>query len=151
MDYSGMSIPKFSRHIGLKAPDAIRELINGRTKTLSEAVEIHITRAYPNISQEWLHKGTGEMFDSSPDNPVNIRQDHNNNSTMFGYVNIAVPEKGKQKILNSNGIVIETNDDASAQLEHYKAMIGAKDEQISRLLSMIEEKDKTIASLLAKI
>lgn len=62
VEYSGMSVSDFSRHIGLKSPNAIREIINGRTKTLSDAVSMYITKTYPTINQEWLHKGIGEMY-----------------------------------------------------------------------------------------
>jgi len=110
-----------------------------------------ISKAYPQLNIEWLKTGEGEMLNPTNARSVHIRQDHNDNSTLFGYVHIAVPEKGKKKILNSDGIVIDSDDSASEQLEHYKTLIAAKDEQISRLMAMIEERDKTIAKLLEKL
>ncbi len=70
---------------------------------------------------------------------------------MFGYVNIDVPEKGKQKILNADGIVVETDGCTNKQIQHYRDIIDSKDEQISRLLSIIEEKDKLIASIMERM
>lgn len=110
-----------------------------------------IARAYPQLNIDWLKTGEGQMLNPTNDRSVRIRQDHNANSAVFGHVNIAVPERGKKKILNSEGIVTENDDSVSEQLEHYKTIIAAKDEQISRLLAMIEDKDKTIAKLLEKL
>lgn len=70
---------------------------------------------------------------------------------MFGYVNIAVPERGKQKILNADGIVVETDGCTNEQMQHYKDIIDSKDEQIARLLSMIEEKDRLIAKIMERM
>lgn len=142
VDYSGMSIPEFSRHIGLKSPSAIRELINGRTKTLSDSVGIYITLTYPNINKEWLHKGIGEMFNTTPNRSFNVFQDNNDKSTMFGYVNVVLPEKGKQKILNADGITIETDETDSAryerEIEDLRQIISTKDEVIFMLKEKIE-------------
>lgn len=110
-----------------------------------------ISRAYPQLNIGWLKTGEGQMLKPEAASPINVRQDHNPNSALYGYVYIAVPEKGKKKILNSEGVVIEGDDAVSEQLEHYKAIIAAKDEQISRLMAMIEEKDKTIARLIEKL
>lgn len=112
-----------------------------------------IAIAFPELNINWLKNGEGEMLNQNftPIHQIQVRQNNNRNSNLFGYVNIAIPEKGKQKILNSEGIVIESEDAISEQLLHYKSMIYAKDEQISRLIAIIGEKDKTIAKLLDKL
>ena len=110
-----------------------------------------IAIAFPQLNIGWLKTGEGEMLNPVPDKSVHVRQDHNADSTMFGYVNIAVPEKGKQKSLNADGIVVESDDPTSEQIQHYKSIIDSKDEQIARLLSMIEEKDRVIAKLMERL
>lgn len=72
VEYSGLSISAFSQHIGLKSPSAIRELINGRTKALSEIVRVRLLSAYPNINQSWLCRGEGEMFLPAPHTTTNV-------------------------------------------------------------------------------
>lgn len=62
--YSGLTIPKFATYVGFKTPQAVRELIKGNTKTLSDAAIIKIMKAYPEISKEWLLTGEGDMLTS---------------------------------------------------------------------------------------
>lgn len=136
----------FAREIDVK-PTTIANYLKSESpsKPTSDFLELVVSKL--GVDATWLLTGQGEMQKQ----PVHVRQDHNQNSTNYGYVNIAVPEKGKQKILNSDGIVIESEDVVSEQLSHYKTMIDTRDEQTSRLLAMIEEKDKTIAKLIEKI
>ncbi len=150
LNHEDISMRTFERQCDIKAGTA------SKMTEKSYAITFHkIQQGYPQLNVEWLKTGKGEMLKTTAEHPVHIRQDHNNNSALFGYVNIAVPEKEKKKILNSDGIVIEGDDEgdytATEQLEHYKTIIAAKDEQISRLMAMVEEKGKTISKLLDKI
>lgn len=65
---SGLTIPKFAEKVGFKTPQAVRELIKGRTKTLSYEAADKILVAYPNVSKNWLLTGEGEMY--NPELPV---------------------------------------------------------------------------------
>ena len=60
--YSGLTIPKFANYVGFKTPQAVRELVKGNTKTLSDAAIIKILKAYPEISNDWLLTGEGKML-----------------------------------------------------------------------------------------
>ena len=62
VEYSGLTIPKFSAYVGFKTPQAVRELIKGNTKTLSDSAIHKIIIAYPEISEDWLLTGEGEML-----------------------------------------------------------------------------------------
>lgn len=64
-DKTGLSISQFSRRVGFKTPQAIRELEAGRTKTLSDAACMKLTAAFPDISEIWLKDGIGDMYDTS--------------------------------------------------------------------------------------
>lgn len=143
-----LSVLAFENECGMAQGTVNKMTDNSRQRTLEK-----IRKHYPQLNMEWLKTGDGEMLNrhSAPIQHVHVQQNNNRNSTAYGYVNIAVPEKGKHKILNSDGMVIESEDATNEQLSHYKTMIEVKDEQISRLLAMIEEKDKTIARLLDKI
>lgn len=148
LNHEDISLRAFERQCDIKAGTASKMTEKSYGTTFHK-----IAKAYPQLNMEWLKTGDGEMLNrhSAPIQHVHVQQNNNRNSTAYGYVNIAVPEKGKQKILNSDGMVIESEDATNEQLSHYKTMIEVKDEQISRLLAMIEEKDKTIARLLDKI
>lgn len=141
-----ISVQKFERQCDMGQGAASKLSSKSYATTFAK-----ISRTYPQLNINWLKTGEGEMLNPVNDLSVHIRQDHNSNSALFGYVDIAVPEKGKKKILNSEGVVIECDDSVSEQLEYCKAIIAAKDEQISRLMAMIEDKEKIIARLLEKI
>lgn len=62
LDYSGMNISKFSRFVGFKTPQTIRELKAGNTKSLSDDVRTKLLIAFPNLNEQWLVTGNGEML-----------------------------------------------------------------------------------------
>ncbi|MCM1356468.1 MAG: hypothetical protein NC212_08705 [Staphylococcus sp.] len=66
LDYSKMNIPKFAETVGFKTPQAIRELLKGNTKTLSDAAKFKILAAFPDVNESWLLTGEGEMLKDSP-------------------------------------------------------------------------------------
>lgn len=65
LDYSGKNISEFSRFVGFKTPQAVRELIKGNTKSLSDAAAMHILNAFPEINETWLRNGDGEMLNAN--------------------------------------------------------------------------------------
>lgn len=62
VEQSGMSLPKFAVHIGVKTPQAIRDLISGKTQSLSKDMSTKILSAIPNLNEAWLYTGEGEMY-----------------------------------------------------------------------------------------
>lgn len=62
VDYSGLSVPKFAEKVGFKTPQAVRELIKGSTRSLSDAAQYKITSAFPELSIDWLLTGEGPML-----------------------------------------------------------------------------------------
>lgn len=60
--YSGKNISELSRYVGFKTPQAVRELLKGNTRTLSEVAENKILAAFPEINKDWLLTGEGEML-----------------------------------------------------------------------------------------
>lgn len=64
LKYSGKNISEFSRYAGFKTPQAIRELLKGNTKSISESAQIKILAAFPEINPDWLLTGKGEMLNS---------------------------------------------------------------------------------------
>lgn len=62
LKYSNKNISEFSRFVGFKTPQAVRELLKGNTKTLSEVAQNKIIAAYPCLNESWLLTGEGEML-----------------------------------------------------------------------------------------
>ena len=63
--YSGKNISEFSRFVGFKTPQAVRELLKGNTRTLSEAARLKIISAFPQVNEDWLLSGEGDMLKSA--------------------------------------------------------------------------------------
>lgn len=62
LEHSGLSLSEFSRAAGFKTPQAVRELIKGRTKTLSYEARTRLLNRFPEVSSQWLDSGVGEMI-----------------------------------------------------------------------------------------
>lgn len=71
IDYKGITIPKFANTIGVKTPQAIRELIKGNTKSLSADMRNKILSYMPEINSAWLIAGQGEPFNNGKSHDVN--------------------------------------------------------------------------------
>ena len=98
VEYSGKSIPKFSEYIGVKTPQAIRELITGRTKTLSKSMQDKILSSFPEISKAWLLSGDGKMKIIHSENVGSYQLSTHSDE---GYTTILVPTAAKGGSLGS--------------------------------------------------
>lgn len=60
--YTHLSAAAFAVKIGVKTPQAIRDIASGKTRSLSENVKSKILSCYPEIAPAWLMVGEGEML-----------------------------------------------------------------------------------------
>lgn len=67
LEYTGKNPSQFSKEVGFKTPQTIREILKGNTKNLSEIVRYKIERVYPEINMHWLIAGVGSMLDPRDD------------------------------------------------------------------------------------
>jgi transcriptional regulator with XRE-family HTH domain len=129
LEYSNLSVPKFADYVGFKTPQAVREMLNGRTKTLSDAAQIKLLQAFPAVNKEWLTSGEGKMIqDSYTQNASESR-----NFTQTGDVNIN----------NNDTALIKAIDEISAQrrlVEKSQQLVEKAQEQIDRLIGLLEHK-----------
>lgn len=72
VEYSGLNVTQFANRVGFSTAQAVRELIKGKTKTLSYKSLNLILGAFPEISKAWLTSGEGEMLKSVSQNANNI-------------------------------------------------------------------------------
>lgn len=116
----GETVNSFSDKYGYSQRNLNRYVKEGTTVGLDALLAI--LQAYPDVSVEWLILGEGEPFQS----PVSQTQNGGASNT--------------QSVINGNNHKI-TNTDIGGLLElqkGYQAMLMKKEEQIDRLLNMIE-------------
>lgn len=65
LEYSGLSVNKFSEKIGVKTSQSIRDLLSGKTKGISHSVEDKILSCFTEIDRVWLLTGEGPMLKSA--------------------------------------------------------------------------------------
>jgi len=115
----GMGQTKFEEKVGLS-----RGFVNNIGESIKEKTIKKITDVYPELNVNWLKTGEGEMLKS--DQKIGSVS----NSTVVG------------SNVSGNGIQI-THNDLSGMIElqkGYQNMMKKSQEQIDRLLSIIEKK-----------
>ena len=73
LEYSGLSVNKFSEKIGVKTSQSIRDLLSGKTKGISHSVEDKILSCFTEIDRVWLLTGEGPMLKSSIGNQDEVK------------------------------------------------------------------------------
>lgn len=123
---TGISILSLSKTFGVVQTTLNRQ-IKGEAQLSSNTIEA-ILHNYPNLSAEWLMRGEGTM------EKVEQQIGDINNSSAIG------------NNVNGSGNNISHND-LSGMVEiqkEYQAMIKKRDEQIDRLLDIIEQISKQL-------
>ena len=96
VEYSQMSIPQFAKLVGFKTPQAVRELIKGNTKSLSDAAIFKLSSAFPDLSMDWLLTGEGPMMieRNAPAPVINYTEGvpYYNEDFMLGFEEIGAPD-----------------------------------------------------------
>jgi plasmid maintenance system antidote protein VapI len=124
--YSNLNAKAFSEKIGLYRPQAIYDIQKGKTRTISPAMKDKIVSVFSEVNTVWLLTGEGEMLKN------NQQIGDVTSSTIIG-ANV-----------NGNGIKI-THNDLSGMIElqkGYQDMIKKSQEQIDRLIGIIEQNVK---------
>lgn len=106
LDYSKLNTKQFSEKLGMKRGQAIYDIINGKTKRISEKLANQIISAFPEINRTWLLTGEGEMVkthESSFDTPACVTDNHS--TAVTGY----------QNIVNSDPTIAKLIDELAAQ------------------------------------
>ena len=60
--YSKLNAKSFSEKIGLERPQAIYDILKGKTKSISLAMQDKILSVFPELNRTWLMTGEGEML-----------------------------------------------------------------------------------------
>ena len=90
LEHYKLSANEFAAMAKVRTGQAIYDLLSGKTKTISRAMENKILSCCPEISRTWLLTGEGQMLKSpivqtsSGDNSPNINGNHVNTSELLG-------------------------------------------------------------------
>ena len=102
-----------------------------------------ISTAFPDLNQTWLLTGRGEMLNPNSSN-VTINGNENQNNIGGQNIKISLPETGTQKIIKPDGTVevhsMGKNIDNSNNTDKFIELLKKKDEQIDRLITLLEKK-----------
>ena len=129
LSYAELSASAFAKKIGAKTTQAIYDLISGKTKTLSPDILNKVVSCYPDLSIEWLVRGEGEMLKtgvqqiSYGDMSPNLNGKGNSVNFVTEDLKIFVEELSAQRRIS----------------ERTLTLLEKKDEQIDRLISIIEK------------
>ena len=152
----GMNPKTFSEALGFDRPQAIYDILNGKTKSVSSRVANKILSVFPEINRSWLLTGqgcmvnTGDISYSGNSNNKGIigtvTGNIVNNVNAYGYEKIIKPdgtielELGKPNSENAGGaqeIVMEYNT-LQAKIKLLEEKCAAKDETIQALKMTID-------------
>lgn len=122
--YLNINAKAFSEKLGYERPQIIYDIQKGKTKRISEDLAIKITSVFPIIRKSWLLADEGEMIYA----PINqeINGDHNTQVA------------GNNNQINNPATLDKAIDEIAAQ----RKIVEKFQEQIDRLLSIIENMDK---------
>ena len=122
--YLNINAKAFSEKLGYERPQIIYDILKGRTKRISEDLAIKITTVFPIIRKSWLLADEGEMIYASVNQEIN--GDHNTQVA------------GNNNHVNSPATLDKAIDEIAAQ----RKLVEKSQEQIDRLLSIIENMNK---------
>ena len=105
----------------------LSQIINGKVPVSRSFIK-KLYELYPNINEDWLLSGEGEMFTTQTINTTN--------STVIGS---NIKGSGNQVLHNDLSEIKMLIEEMSEQRKANTALIQKKDEQIDRLLSIIEK------------
>ena len=62
LSYYSLSVNEFVARTGIKTKQAVYDLLHGKTRSISTAMENKILSCFPEISRAWLLTGEGDMI-----------------------------------------------------------------------------------------
>lgn len=71
IEYSGINASAFSERLQLKRPQALYDILNEKTKSITPTMANKILSVFPEISRYWLLSGEGDMFKKDEAAPFN--------------------------------------------------------------------------------
>lgn len=118
-EFTGLSLNKLAAVIGIKSPQTFYDIKSGK-HGISKDLADKIKAKYLNINMSWLLSGEGEMI------PPSVIQNNQNGDNINGH-SVNVEQKTEiEKFLDT--------------IKECHELLRKKDEQIDRLLSLLEKR-----------
>lgn len=118
-EFTGLSLNKLAAAIGIKSPQTFYDIKSGK-HGISKDLADKIKAKYLNINMSWLLSGEGEMITPS------VIQNNQNGDNINGH-SVNVEQKTEiEKFLDA--------------IKECHELLRKKDEQIDRLLSLLEKR-----------
>lgn len=129
MKQTSLNTPAFAKLIGAKTPQAVYDLLSGKTKTLSSDMLVKMLSCFPQLSAEWIVTGEGDM--NKPSVSQTSLGDHSPN--MYG---------GNNKFGDTEAVasLVAELTEQRKMMSRTLAMLEKRDSQIDRLISLLENK-----------
>lgn len=135
VDYSKLSIPQFAKKVGFKTPQTVREILKGNTKTLSFEAKSKILGTYPELNEDWLLTGNGEMLRTNHPDMITMDGGRKNVGKVGGNVDYR------------EGTFYETCPQDATHISNLEKEVARLNCEVTHRNDIIAEKDKRIASL----
>ena len=133
--YTKLNAKQLAERIGLDRPQAIYDILKGKTKSISPAMANKILSVFPEIDRGWLMTGEGDMlragFHHFADNNQGFINSNNNN--------IGNTIDNRQYYSDSPDVLRAQIELLDERIKEKDAQIKEKDAQIGRLLSILEK------------
>lgn len=133
----GISKAEFERSTNLS-----NGYVNKLKANIGEDKLNDILRVYPQLNRVWLLTGEGEMLKPAiSNNHVTINGNENTSNIGGQHINIAIPEKGTQKIIKPDGSV---EIQSIGLTEGHTPGVDALNQRIKSLEQVLAEKEKLL-------
>lgn len=121
LDYYHLSVNDFVAQTQIKTGQAVYDLLSGKTKSISQSMESKILSCFQDVDRTWLLTGEGEMIKPLVQQMLN----GDNNTQIAG---------------NNNQINLSsTLDKAINEIAEQRKLVSKAQEQIDRLISLLEK------------
>lgn len=141
MEKLKVSANEMERQCGI-SHSTISSQVNGKSK-LSATVIAELLSCRPDISAEWIFRGTGDMLNKQADTII-IHNDASGDSVRMGNIT------GDHNIVGSHNGAVPTSGTNTMQ-DDYKCLLVEKDKQIADLRKDKENLMQLLTNLTAKL
>ena len=129
--YTKLNAKQLAERIGLDRPQAIYDILKGKTKSISPAMANKILSVFPEIDRGWLMTGEGDMLRAGF---------HHFGDNNQGFINsIGNTIDNRQYYSDSPDVLRAQIELLDERIKEKDAQIKEKDAQIGRLLSILEK------------
>lgn len=147
LEYSKLNPKQFAERIGLSRPQAIYDILSGKTRSISEGMKNKIISAFPEIDIRWLLTGEGEMLRTTPQA---VSQQGDSSTIVTGNGNVGngngnrvdSSSEALNKALDALASSQRMHETTQAQLGRFQEQTAKFQEQIDHLIALLERPRK---------